>query len=163
MESHKRGQSKKEIEDLLEEISKEELEDFEIEVRDEEKIEEGIVKLYYRLCKQEGILFTGKKEILEIYFDYGREFEERINLLLERERDDKITIISKIIDEIVKEGVNHNRRNIKRRSEKARKIYLILSSVGGKEKIKRLRKLKSEDYIRISFREIEEWKKSLEV
>src|SRR5438552_3331690 len=60
--SNRRRQSKKEIEDLLEEISEEELKDLEFEKRiNEKKITEEISRLYYKLCKQEGILFEGKR------------------------------------------------------------------------------------------------------
>jgi len=57
-------------------------------------------------------------------------------------------------------GINDNKRNIRRRSEKARKIYRIISVDGGKEKIKRLKFLNSEDYTKFSFREIKEWIKN---
>ena len=60
----------------------------------------------------------------------------------------------------MKGGINDNKRNIRRRSEKARKIYRIISVVGGKEKIKRLKVLNSEDYTKFSFKEIEEWVKN---
>ena len=60
----------------------------------------------------------------------------------------------------MKGGVNDNKRNIRRRSEKARKIYRIISEDGGKEKIKRLKVLNLEEYTKFSFREIEEWIKN---
>jgi len=68
--------------------------------------------------------------------------------------------ISKIIKEIIEGGINDNKRNIRRRSEKARKIYRIISVDGGKEKIRRLKVLNSEDYMKFSFKEIEEWIKN---
>ena len=60
----------------------------------------------------------------------------------------------------MKGGVNDNKRNIRRRSEKTRKIYRIISVDGGREKIKRLKVLNSEEYTKFSFKEIEEWIKN---
>src|SRR5688572_13622914 len=56
IESKRRKISKKEIEDLLEEKSEEELKDSEFEETTKELTEE-IPRLYYNLCKQEEILF----------------------------------------------------------------------------------------------------------
>ena len=60
----------------------------------------------------------------------------------------------------MKGRVNDNKRNVRRRSEKARKIYRIISVNGGKEKIRRLKVLNLKDYTKFSFREIEEWIKN---
>ena len=158
---NKRRQSKKEIEDLLEEISEEELKNLEFEKGIKEgEITEEISRLYYKLCKQEGILFEGKRGMIEIYFEFGRIFEEKINNLIDNEQNEEISAVTKIIDEIMKGGINHNRRTILRKSEKARKIYKIISADGGKEKIRRLKFLNSEDYMKFNFKEIEEWIKN---
>src|SRR5436305_716518 len=82
--------------------------------------------------------------------------EERLNILLEEYQKEK-TAINKIIEQIIGGGINHDRRNIIRKSEKARKIYRIISVDGGKEKIRRLKFLNSEDYMKFNFGEIEEW------
>ena len=97
--------------------------------------------------------------MLEIYYEFGRRFEEKLKVLSE-EYQRESTAINKLINEIIKGEVNHNRRTVLRKSEKARKIYRIISVVGGKEKIKRLKVLNSEDYTKFSFREIEEWTKN---
>ena len=144
----------------MEEISEEELKNLESEkTTDEEEITEEISRLYYKLCKKEKILFEGKRETMEIYYEFGKKFEEKLNILLEEYHKEK-TAISKIIKEIMEGGINDNKRNIRRRSEKARKIYRIISVDGGKEKIKRLKFLNSEDYTKFSFKEIEEWAKN---
>ena len=101
----------------------------------EEEITEEISRLYYKLCKQERILFKGKREIIEIYYEFEKKFEKRLNILLEEYHKEKMAI-SKIIKEIMKGEINDNKRNIRRRLEKARKIYRIISVDGGKEKIK---------------------------
>src|SRR5436190_15563537 len=158
--SNRGRQSKKEIEDLLEEISEEELKNLEFEKGiNKEKITEEISRLYYKLCKQEGILFEGKRGTMEIYYEFEKRFEEKINILLEEYQKEK-TAINKIIEEIIGGGINHDRRNIIRKSEKARKIYRIISVDGGKEKIRRLKFLNSEDYMKFNFGEIEEWIKN---
>ena len=97
--------------------------------------------------------------MMEIYYEFGKKFEEKINTLLDDELDEEATVVSKIIEEIMKNGISHNRKNIVRRSEKARKIYKIISVEGGKEKIRKLKNLNSEDYMKFNFKEIEEWKK----
>src|SRR5436309_10039877 len=107
----------------MEEISEEELKNLEFEKGiNKEKITEEISRLYYKLCKQEGILFEGKRGTMEIYYEFGRKFEEKSNILLEEYQKKKIAI-NKLI-----EGINHDRRNIIRKSEKARKIYRIIST-----------------------------------
>ena len=98
--------------------------------------------------------------MMEIYYEFEKKFEEKINSLMDNEQNEEMLAVSKIIKEIMKGGVNDNKRNIRRRSEKARKIYRIISVVGGKEKIKRLKVLNLEDYTKFSFREIEEWIKN---
>jgi hypothetical protein len=161
IKQNRKRQSKKEIEDLLEEISEKELKDLEFDKGiNVEGITEEISKLYFKLCKQEGILFEGKRGMMEIYFEFGRIFEEKINNLIDNEQNEEISAVTKIIDEIMKGGVNHNRRTILRKSEKARKIYKIISADGGKEKIKKLKYLNSEDYMKFNFKEIEEWIKN---
>ena len=73
--------------------------------------------------------------MLEIYYEFGRRFEEKLKVLSE-EYQRESTAINKLINEIIKGEVNHNRRTVLRKSEKARKIYRIISVDGGKEKIK---------------------------
>ncbi len=158
-ESNRKRQSRKEIEDLLEELSEEDLKGLEYEETIEGKITEGISEIYDKLRKQEGFLLSGKRKMMEIYYEFGKRFEERINSLTDDEQYEEMSAVSKIINEIMKGGINDNRRNIRKRSEKARKIYRIISVSGGKEKIKKLKVLNSEDYMKFSFGEIEEWKK----
>src|SRR6266480_3474412 len=160
MEQEENTKLSEEIDNLLEEISEEELKNLEFEKGiNKEKITEEISRLYYKLCKQEGILFEGKRGTIEIYYEFGRKFEERLNILLEEYQKEK-TAINKIIEEIIGGGINHDRRNIIRKSEKARKIYRIISVDGGKEKIRRLKFLNSEDYMKFNFGEIKEWIKN---
>src|SRR5436305_14204616 len=97
--------------------------------------------------------------MIEIYYKFGKKFERRLNILLEEYHKEK-TAISKIIKEIMEGGINDNKRNTRRRSEKARKIYRIISEDRGKEKIKRLKVLNLEEYTKFSFREIDEWIKN---
>src|SRR5438045_9576141 len=125
----------------------------------EEEITEEISRLYYKLCKKEKILFEGKRKTMEIYYKFGKKFEEKLNILLEEYHKEKMAI-SKIIKEIMEGGINDNKKNIRKRSEKTRKIYRIISVDGGKEKIRRLKILNSEDYTKFSFRKIEEWVKN---
>ena len=68
--------------------------------------------------------------MMEIYYEFGKRFEEKLETLLEEYQKEK-TAINKIIEEIVKEGINRNRRSIIRKSEKARKIYRIINVVIG--------------------------------
>ena len=158
IKQERKSRSKKEIEDLLEVISEEELKDLEFDRGiNVEGITEEISELYYKLCKQEGILFEGKRGMMDIYYEFGKKFEEKINSLMDNEQNEEMSAVSNIIDEIMKEGINHNRRTILRKSEKARKIYLILSVVGGKEKIKRLKNLNTEEYMKFHLKEIKEW------
>jgi hypothetical protein len=160
IELNGKNQSKKEIEDLLEELSEEELKNLEFESRIKEtEITGEIPKLYYKLCKQEGILFEGKRGMMEIYYEFGKKFEEKLNVLLDEYQKEK-TAINKIIEEIIRGGINYNRRTILRKSEKARKIYKIINTVGGKEKIRKLKNLNSEEYMKFSLKEIEEWIKN---
>ena len=96
---------------------------------------------------------------METYYEFGKVFEEELDSLLNQYEKEK-TAINKIIKKIMKGGINHDRRNIVRKSEKARKIYGIINKEGGKEKIRRLKRLNSEDYMKFSFKEIEEWVKN---
>ena len=160
IELTRRNWSRKEIEDLLEEITEEEIKELESERKiNEEEITEEISRLYLRLCKEEGILFEGKRGTMETYYEFGKVFEEELDSLLNQYEKEK-TAINKIIKKIMKGGINHDRRNIVRKSEKARKIYRIINKEGGKEKIRRLKRLNSEDYMKFSFKEIEEWVKN---
>jgi len=156
---NRKKQSRRELEVVLEEISEEELKDLEFEEEYKEELTGKITELYVELCKQEGILFKGKRKMMEIYYEFGKKFEEKINTLLDDELDEEATVVNKIIEEIVKNGISHNRRSIVRRSVKARKIYKIISVEGGKEKIRKLKNLNSEDYMKFNFKEIGEWKK----
>ena len=97
--------------------------------------------------------------MMEIYYEFGKRFEEKLETLLEEYQKEK-TAINKIIEEIVKGGINHNRRSIIRKSEKARKIYKIILAEGGKEKINRLKYLNSEDFMKFTMKEIKEWVKN---
>ncbi len=159
-ESNRKRQSRKEIENLLEELSEKDLEKLEYKENIEEKITEEISEAYDKLRKQEGFLLNGKRKMMEIYYEFGKKFEEKVNNLIDNEQNEEMSAVSKIIKEIMKGGVNDNKRNIRRRSEKARKIYRIISVDGGKEKIKRLKVLNSEEYTKFSFKEIEEWIKN---
>jgi hypothetical protein len=159
IESKKKIQSRKDLEDLLEELPEEELKESELEISIEE-INGEIPELYFKLCEQEGTLLKGKREMMETYFEFGRKFEEKINVLLDEEFEKSIAI-NKIINEITKNGINHNRRSIKRKSEKARKIFLILKKNGGKNKIKKLKRLNSEEFLKFNFTEIESWEENL--
>ncbi len=156
-ESNRKRQSRKEIEDLLKELPEEELGEFDIGQGEEISLE--ISRMYFKVCEQEKIILIEKGKMLEIYYEFGRRFEEKLKVLSE-EYQRESTAINKLINEIMEGGVNHNRRTVLRKSEKARKIYRIISVVGGKEKIKRLKVLNSEDYTKFSFKEIEEWVKN---
>jgi hypothetical protein len=158
IKSNRKIQSRKDLEDLLEEIPEEELKESELENSIEE-INGEIPELYFKLCKQEGTLLKGKREIMEIYFEFGKKLEEKINILLDEEFEKSIAI-NRIINEIIEGGINHNRRSIKRKSKKARKIFLILEKNGGKNKIKKLKKLNSEEFLKFSFTEIEGWEEN---
>ena len=37
-------------------------------------MEEGVSKCYNKLCEWEGFLFMEKRKMLEIYYDFGKEF-----------------------------------------------------------------------------------------
>jgi hypothetical protein len=152
--------SKKEIEDLLEEMSEEDLKDLETEEDIEEEITEEISRLYLKVCEQEKILFKGKKEMLEIYYDFGKKVEGRLGILLDEEYEEEKTAINRIIEEIIAGGINFKRKSVVRKSAKARKIYKVILAAGGRKIIKRLKKLNSEDYMKFSFKEIEEWVKN---
>ena len=49
---------------------------------------------------------------------------------------------------------------LRKDQKKTRKIYLIISAIGGKEIINELKYLNSEEYMKFSIREIEEWIKN---
>ena len=120
----------------MEELSEKDLEKLEYKENIEEKITEEISEAYDKLRKQEGFLLNGKRKMMEIYYEFGKKFEEKVNNLIDNEQNEEMSAVSKIIKEIMKGGVNDNKRNIRRRSEKARKIYRIISVDGGREKIK---------------------------
>src|SRR2546428_154929 len=80
--NNRKRKSKNEIEDLLKEISEEELKDLEFEERIEEEITDEISKLYYKLCRQEGFFLEGKKGMMKAYYDFGKEFEKELCVLL---------------------------------------------------------------------------------
>src|SRR6266487_2290492 len=105
----------------------------------------------------ERISIYGKKKNNEIYYDFGKECERRINDLMNRAFISEKTAISKVYKEIRKENSSHSYYSIKRRVEKSRKIFQIIFVKGGKRKISRLRNLTSEDFMGISFLEIEKW------
>src|SRR5207248_645405 len=142
------------IEDLLKELPEEEIEEFDIE--QDEEISGEISQMYVKVCEQEKIVFIEKRKMLEIYYEFGKRFEEKLEILLEKYHKEP-TAINKLINEILEGGINYNRRTILRKSVKARKIYRIINLNGGKEKIRRLKNLNSEDYMKFSFKEIEEW------
>jgi hypothetical protein len=156
IEPNEKSQSKRRIEDLLEEISEEEIKEMEFEETTKEFTEE-IPRLYYNLCKQEEILFIGKKEMMKAYYDFGKEFERKLNFYLDEVYEEERTAISKIYKEIKKENENHTEKRIKYRVEKARKIYRIILAAGGREKINKLKNLNSEEYMKFNLKEIEEW------
>ena len=78
--SNRRRQSKKEIEDLLEELPMEKIEELDIEKEGE--IFGEISQLYFSVCEQEKIVFIGKRKMLEIYYEFGKKFEEKLDNLL---------------------------------------------------------------------------------
>ena len=156
-QGRKRTKRKLEIRDLLEEISEEEMGELEpMEIKWEEMVE-GISKQYYKLCEWEGFLSMEKRKMMEIYYDFGKECERRINDLTNRSFISEKTAISKVYKEIRKENSSHSYYNIKRRVEKSRKIFQIIFVEGGKRKISRLKNLTSEDFVGISFLEISKW------
>ena len=117
----------------------------------DEEISLEISRMYFKVCEQEKIVLIEKGKMLEIYYEFGKGFEEKLKVLSE-EYQRESTAINKLINEIMEGGVNHNRRTVLRKSEKARKIYRIISVVGGKEKIKRLKVLNSENYTKFNRR-----------
>ena len=131
----------------------------ELDIEKEGEIFGEISQLYFSVCEQEKIVFIGKRKMLEIYYEFGKRFEEKLEILLE-EYHKEPTAINKLINEILEGGINHNRRSILRKLGKVRKIYRIISANGGKEKIRRLKHLNSEDYLKFSFKGIEEWIKN---
>ena len=145
------------IEDLLEELPEEEIEEFDI--KQDAEISGEISQMYVKVCEQEKIVFIEKRKMLEIYYEFGKRFEEKLEILLE-EYHKEPTAINKLINEILEGGINHNRRSILRKLGKVRKIYRIISANGGKEKIRRLKHLNSEDYLKFSYKGIEEWVKN---
>ena len=68
--SNRRRQSKKEIEDLLEELPMEKIEELDIEKEGE--IFGEISQLYFSVCEREKIVFIGKRKMLEIYYEFGK-------------------------------------------------------------------------------------------
>jgi len=146
-----------EIKDLLEEISEEEIEEVKLIEVNWEEMEEGVSKCYNKLCEWEGFLFMEKRKMLEIYYDFEKEFERKITNLTSKSYITEKSAISKVYKEIMGKNPNHTYYNIKKRVEKSRKIFLIIFTVGGKGKISRLKNLNSEDFVRISFKEIEKW------
>ena len=154
--NNRKRKSKNEIEDLLEEISEEELKDLEFEERIEEEITDEISKLYYKLCRQEGFFLEGKKEMMKAYYDFGKEFEKELCVLLNDYEEEK-TAISKLYKKIMEENKNHSKFKIRKRVEKARKIYRIILAAGGREKIDKLKYLNSEEYMKFNLEEIKEW------
>jgi hypothetical protein len=157
---YKKRQSKREIENLLEELNEKDLEEMKYEKTVEGKVREKISEIYDKLCQQEEFLLGGKRRMMEIYFEFGEIFEKKFNILVNEEGQKEKTAVSKIIEEIMKGGFK-DKRNIRRRSGKARKIYLIISAMGGKEIINRLKYLNSENYTKFSFNEIKEWEKEM--
>src|SRR6266487_836484 len=92
----KRTKRKLEIRDLLEEISEEEMGKLEtMEIKWEEMVE-GISKQYYKLCEWEAFLSMEKRKMMEIYYDFGKECERRINDLTNRSFISEKTAISKV-------------------------------------------------------------------
>ena len=149
----KRIKKKLEIEELLEEDYDKEPD--EIEEINWEVIEEGITKLYSKLCEWEETLFDYKRKMMEKYYNFGREFEKKLCSLKGESFMSEKTIISKMYKEIQEKNVGSSMYTIRKRVEKSRKIYLLV--FGGKRKINKLKRLNSEDYIGFSFEEIKEW------
>src|SRR6266480_1498499 len=79
--SNRKRQSKKEIEDLLEELSEKDLEELEYKENVEEKITEEISEVYDKLCKQEEFLLCGKRKMMEMYYKFGKKFERKLDIL----------------------------------------------------------------------------------
>src|SRR5437588_10033637 len=110
-QGRKRTKRKLEIRDLLEEISEEEMGELEpMEIKWKEMVE-GISKQYYKLCEWEGFLSMEKRKIMEIYYDFGKECERRINDLTNRSYISEKTAISKVYKEIRKENSSHSYYN----------------------------------------------------
>ena len=78
-----------EIKDLLEEISEEEIEEVELIEVNWEEMEEGVSKCYNKLCEWEGFLFMEKRKMLEIYYEFGKKFEEKLDNLLDEVYNEK--------------------------------------------------------------------------
>ena len=154
--------SVKRINDLLKELSEEELKELEEIELGREEIMDGLTQLFHNACEQERKLKKNKRKVFLSWYEYIEEFNRRIEIL----KREEITITTRVITErlykeIKEKCVIYNSDNIRKKTEKAKKIYRILSKIGGKEKIGKLEKLNTEKFAKLTIGEIEEWEKSL--
>src|SRR2546423_14960805 len=89
-EFNRKNQSRKEIENLLEELSEKDLEKLEYKENIEKKITEEISEAYDKLRKQKGFLLNGKRKMMEIYYEFEKKFEEKVNNLIDNGQNEKM-------------------------------------------------------------------------
>ena len=128
-----------------------------------EEILEGLTQLFHDACEQEKRVKKNKRKGFLLWYEYAEEFNRKLEM--QRKEEPMIAtrmLIGRLYREIKEKCLIYSDDNIKKKSEKARKIYRILSKVGGKEKIRKLKKCNSENFVKLTVEEIKEWENQME-
>lgn len=147
---------KVEIKELLEEVPESELNGT---VETIERNREDIAQLFDEVCKQEKM---EKRDNLLRWYDYAQRLSLEITEIMEKDAlMSKDLAVGKIYDKIMERYPSYTRENIRKKTEVARKVYRIYSQVGGKEKIKRIKKTSIRKIGKLTVEQIQEWERSL--
>ncbi len=144
----------KKIESLLEEISDEEFENTGII---DESVKE-LPQLFHKAFMQEEKVTLGKRKRMLYWYEYAEEFKKKKEILEEETLSEKIAI-GRIYKEIQNQYPKYTENNIKEKTKMARRIFGVIVEEGGKEKIKKLKKLNISEYKKLKNEEIDIWRK----
>lgn len=126
---------------------------------EEREMRNGIPQLFHKICEREG---TERIDNLIKWYEYAQRFQEEIekmkrkNLMLTEKE-----IVGKIYDKIREQYPKYTRENIRKKNEVARKIWRIFSKIGGKEKIRKMKRASSWKIEKLSIKQIQEWEQTL--
>jgi len=123
----------------------------------------GLTQLFYNAYEQEKRVEKNKRKGFLLWYEYTEEFNKRLEIQKKEEPMIATRMITgRLYREIKEKCLMYSDDNIRKKSEKAKKIHRILSKVGGKEKIRKLKKLNTESFAKLTIEEIEEWEREMD-
>jgi hypothetical protein len=157
----KKSKQRSKVEELLEEMTEEELKEElnKATNNNEENTDGSISELYHELCK---VTKKEKRDNLLRWYNYMEKVKEEMEKM--KEKDSFMTereAMGIIYDEINKQYPRYSREGIRKKTDTAKKVYRVYSQMGGKEKIRKVRKASVKKFKVLTMEQIEKWEQTL--